>query len=351
MAFIGSPPYSDKHPERIGVLITNLGTPDAPTPAALRRYLQQFLWDPRIVEIPRPLWWLILHGVILRIRPRRSARAYATIWTERGSPLLFHTADQAAALTRSLTAEYGDRIAVEFAMRYGSPAIAEALQRLAVQGVRKLLVLPLYPQYSGATTGSTFDALAADFTRRRTLPELRLINHYCDFGPYIDAMATRIQDYWREHGRPQRLLLSYHGIPERQVRQGDPYLHQCHTTSRLLADKLGVEQDFCLTTFQSRFGREQWLQPYTDATLKALPGEGVTQVQVFCPGFAADCLETLEEIAVENRHYFLDAGGSEFNYISALNSEPAHIHALQQLVEQNLADWIAAPPPPRETLS
>ena len=341
MTFTGSPPFSHDQPERIGVLITNLGTPDAPTPAALRRYLRQFLWDPRIVEIPRPLWWLILHGVILRIRPRRSARAYATVWTERGSPLLFHTADQARALAHALAAGHGDRVVVDFAMRYGNPAIADALQRLADQGVRKLLVLPLYPQYSGAATGSTFDALAADFNRRRTLPELRFVNHYCDFGPYVDAMASRIEDHWRRHGRPQRLLLSYHGIPERHVRQGDPYFGQCHITSRLLVDRLGVEPEFCITTFQSRFGREQWLQPYTDATLKALPAKGITRVQVFCPGFAADCLETLEEIAVENRHYFLDAGGSEFDYIDALNSEPAHIDALRLLVEQHLSDWVA----------
>lgn len=340
MTLTASPPTRIETPEHVGVLLINLGTPDAPTPAALRRYLGQFLWDRRIVDIPRPLWWLILHGIILRIRPRRSARAYATVWTERGSPLRFHTQDQAAALTQALSAEHGDRVHLAFAMRYGNPSIADAVQRLADRGISRLLVVPLYPQYSGTTTASAFDALAAAFTTHRYMPEVRFINHYCDFAPYITALASRIQAYWQTNGRPERLVLSYHGIPERHVHEGDPYFDHCQTTSRLLADKLGIEQGFCLTTFQSRFGREKWLQPYTDVTLKALPALGVRRIQVFCPGFAADCLETLEEIAIENRHYFLESGGSEFGYIPALNSDPAHIDALRLLISRQLDDWL-----------
>ncbi len=345
MTFTGSPGFSHLQPERIGVLITNLGTPDEPSAPALRRYLGQFLWDPRVVEFPRPLWWLVLHGVILRIRPRRSAKAYGTVWTDQGSPLLIHTRAQARALSESLTSHFGDRVVVDFAMRYGNPSIADALQRLADQGVGKLLVLPLYPQYSATTTASTFDAVAADFSRRRWLPELRFVNHYCDFPPYIDAMAARIEEHWQAHGRPQRLLLSYHGIPLRYLHQGDPYFCQCHKTSRLLTERLGVDDGFVITSFQSRFGREEWLKPYTDQTLMDLAAQGVRNVQVFCPGFAADCLETLEEIAVENRQYFLDAGGEQFGYIAALNSAPAHIDALQQLVARHLDTWLATSPP------
>lgn len=343
MKFTGSPTFSHSQPDRVGVLITNLGTPDQPTPTALRAYLREFLWDPRVVELPRPLWWLILHGVILNIRPRRSARSYASVWTEQGSPLLFHTQAQASALQQSLQQQYGDHVVLEFAMRYGNPSIASGLQSLFDQGARKLLILPLYPQYSAATSASTFDAIAKDFARRRWLPELRFISHYHDFEPYIDAMVSRIKRHWLSHGEPQRLLLSYHGVPLRYLHQGDPYFCECQKTSRLIAEKLGKGSDFCLTTFQSRFGREPWLQPYTDATLRSLPSQGVEHVQVFCPGFSADCLETLEEIAVENRHYFVDAGGRDFSYITALNCEPEHIAALHHLVENNLTGWLDVP--------
>ncbi|MEA3299099.1 MAG: ferrochelatase [Pseudomonadota bacterium] len=340
MTFIGSPTFRHDQPDRIGVLLTNLGTPDAPTPSALRRYLKEFLWDPRVVEVPRPLWWLILNGVILNIRPRRSAKAYASVWTDQGSPLLLHTRAQTDALRNSLQQQHGDRIVVEFAMRYGNPPIAAGLQSLFDQGARKLLVLPLYPQYSAATSASTFDAVAQDFTRRRWLPELRFIDQYAGFAPYIDALAASIRRHWESHGRPQRLLFSYHGIPLRYLREGDPYFCQCHKTSRLVAERLGLDPGTYLTTFQSRFGREEWLQPYTDATLKALPAEGIDHVQVICPGFSADCLETLEEIGEENRHYFLAAGGRDYSYIPALNSEPDHIAALAQLVNQHLTGWL-----------
>jgi ferrochelatase len=340
MRFLGSQQFDHGAPPRVGVLITNLGTPDAPQARELRKYLRQFLWDPRVVEIPRPLWWLILHGIILRIRPARSAASYRSIWTERGSPLLWHTSDQAKALGANLQERYGERVVVDFAMRYGNPAIEGVLQNMVNRGVRKLLVLPLYPQYSGATTGSTFDALAANFTRRRWLPELRFVTQYHDHPAYIEAVADSIRRYRGEHGDAEKLLFSYHGEPRRYLDQGDPYHCQCHKTTRLVAERLELREGSYLTTFQSRFGRAEWLQPYTEATLKALPQQGVNSVQVVCPGFAADCLETLQEIGQENREFFIAAGGREFGYIPGLNSEPGHIAALATIIEQQLAGWL-----------
>jgi len=343
MGFKGVENFSHRQPDRLGVLITNLGTPDEPTPSALRRYLKEFLSDPRVVEVPRPIWWLILNGVILNIRPRRSAAAYRKVWTERGSPLLLHTQDQCTALREQLQQIHGDRVVVEFAMRYGNPSISSVLEKMQQQGVTQLLVLPLYPQYSGSTSGSTFDAVAADFMKRRWLPDLTFISHYHDFPPYIEAMAKHIEAYWADKGRADLLLLSFHGIPKRYLLNGDPYHCECFKTSRLLAERLGLDAGQYRTTFQSRFGREEWLKPYTDMTLKALPGEGITSVQVFCPGFSADCLETLEEIEEENREYFEHAGGQRYEYISALNAEPVHIDALAELVRPYLENWISSP--------
>lgn len=340
MRFQGSPKFTHKQPDRIGVLITNLGTPDAPTTPALRRYLREFLSDPRVVEVPRLLWWLILNGVILRIRPKRSAAAYKTVWTERGSPLLFHTQDQQAALQAKLAERYGEDVVVAYAMRYGNPSLASGLQQLFDAGARKLVVLPLYPQYSAATSGSTFDALSADFMKRRWLPDVRFVSHYHDHPAYISAMATRIKQFWETHGQPQKLVMSYHGVPLKYLHNGDPYHCECHKTSRLIAEQLGLEKHEYITTFQSRFGREQWLQPYTDATLKALPGQGIKSIHVVCPGFSADCLETIEEIGEENRDYFLEAGGSDYAYIPALNAEAMHIDALAQIVDENLQGWV-----------
>jgi ferrochelatase len=339
MQFKGSENFRHNQSERLGVLVTNLGTPDAPTTSALRRYLGEFLWDPRVVEVPRPLWWLILHGVILRIRPSRSAKAYAGVWQPEGSPLLPHTADQASAISEALKARYGDNVVVEFAMRYGNPSVASALDEMQRQGVRKMLVLPLYPQYSASTSASTFDAIAQDFAKRRWLPDFRFISHYHDFPPYIEAMAELIEAHWTDHGRKQKLMLSYHGVPKKYLTKGDPYHCECHKTSRLLADALGLGADEWMTTFQSRFGREEWLNPYTDETLKALPGQGVKSVQIFCPGFSADCLETIEEIGEENREYFEHAGGERYEYISALNDRPEHISALADLVQLNMSGW------------
>lgn len=335
MTFKDSSHFSHQQPDRIGVLLVNLGTPDAPTAKALRKYLAEFLWDPRVVEIPRPLWWLILHGIILRTRPAKSAKNYASIWTDQGSPLLRHSLQQQKRLQQLL----GDNIQVALGMRYGNPSIASALEKLFAKGARKILVLPLYPQYSGATTGATFDALAKDFTHRRWLPDLRFISHYHDFEPYIDACCQAIENHWQHQRRGDKLVLSYHGVPRFYLDKGDPYFCECQKTSRLIAEKLGLDDSQYLTTFQSRFGKAEWLQPYTDKTLQHLAKEGIKSVDVFCPGFAADCLETLEEIAVENKGYFLNNGGERFHYIAALNASDNHILALKALVDQHLQGW------------
>lgn len=343
MKYQGSPEFSHAQDDKIGVLLVNLGTPDAPEKKALTRYLKEFLSDPRVVEIPRLLWWLILNGVILRFRPKRSARAYATVWTDAGSPLLVNTQKQKVAVQQELAARGRDNTVVDFAMRYGNPAISPVLESMLRKGVRKLLVLPLYPQYSATTTASTFDAIAADFQRRRWLPELRFISHYHDYPPFIEAAANRIKAHWQQYGRADKLIFSYHGIPVRYLKNGDPYHCECHKTSRLIAESLAITGEDWLTTFQSRFGREEWLKPYTDHTLKGLPKTGVKSVQVFCPGFAADCLETIEEIGEENRGYFIKAGGERYEYISALNDRSGHVEALCNLVEKNLQGWTTEP--------
>jgi ferrochelatase len=339
MKFQGSPTFTHHQPDKIGVLVTNLGTPDAPKKKALRRYLKEFLWDPRVVEVPRPIWWMILNFVILNIRPARSAKAYATVWTDRGSPLMYHTHDQAKGLREKLSKEYGDNIVLEFAMRYGSPSIDSVLDKMLQQGVRKLVVLPLYPQYCASTTGSTFDAIAQSFSKRRWLPELRFINHYHDHPAYIQAVADKIRDHWQTHERADKLIFSYHGIPKRYLLNGDPYHCECLKTSRLIAENLGLDANQHFTSFQSRFGREEWLQPYTDHSLMAFPGKGVKSVQVVCPGFSADCLETIEEIGEENREYFLEAGGERYEYIAALNADSQHIDALGTLLNEHLQGW------------
>jgi ferrochelatase len=339
MRYINTRDYDHKQADKIGILITNLGTPDAPTPVALKRYLKQFLSDPRVVEVPRLLWWLILNGVILRIRPRRSAKAYATVFTEQGSPLLFHTKAQRDAIAAKLDQDGLKDVVVDFAMRYGNPSFDSVLEKMLAQGVRKLLVLPLYPQYSASTSASSFDELARNFMRRRWLPDLRFVSHYPDYPPFITAAADKIRQHWQQHGRADKLILSYHGIPKRYLLNGDPYHCECYKTSRLIAEQLGLSKDEYLTTFQSRFGREEWLKPYTDETLKTLPAQGVKSVQVFCPGFSADCLETIEEIGEENKEYFLHAGGTGYEYISALNAEPQHIDALCHLIKDNLQGW------------
>lgn len=326
-------------PEALGVLLMNLGTPDAPTVPAVRRYLAEFLGDPRVVELPRPLWWLVLNGVILRVRPRRSAAAYRSVWTEEGSPLLTISRRQSSALQERLSARLAGPVRVELAMRYGNPSVASALANLRSANVRRLLVLPLYPQYSATTTASTFDAVTGELSTWRWVPELRFVNQYHDTPGYIEALAASIRDHWTEHGEPDRLLFSFHGIPKDYFLDGDPYHCQCRKTARLTAETLGLAPERWKVSFQSRVGTKEWLTPYTDELLKEWGREGIARVHVVCPGFSADCLETLEEIAVENRDYFLGAGGQRFSYIPALNDGAAHIDALAELAQRHTAGW------------
>lgn len=309
---------------KTGVLLTNLGTPDAPTAPALRRYLAQFLADPRVIEVPRLLWMLILHGIILRIRPKKSAAAYAKIWTEEGSPLLVISQRQTEAVQKAL----GDQVVVKLGMRYGNPAIPSALREFQEMGLRRIVMMPLYPQYAAATTASTFDALADELKTWRWVPSVNFLSGYMDNPLYISALAQSVQDHINEHGMPQKIIFSYHGMPKRYLDNGDPYHCFCCKTTRLVQEKLGLDKEQCMTTFQSRFGREEWLKPYTDETLEALPKEGIKNIAILSPAFSADCLETLEELEMENREIFTEAGGETYHYIPALNDREDHIAAL-----------------------
>lgn len=328
----------DRSP-KLGILIANLGSPDEPTPKAVRRYLAEFLWDKRVVEIPRPLWWLILNLVVLNVRPKKSAALYQSIWTEHGSPLLVHSQNQAEKIRGYFDKHHPGRVAVSLGMRYGNPSVESALEELHGAGAQRILVLPLYPQYSATTTATLFDKVADLLKKRRLLPELRFINHYHDHPGYIDAMATQIHNYWAENGRTKFFVLSFHGLPHRCLKQGDPYFCECQKTARLLAEKLELDDDQWKITFQSRFGREEWLKPYTDKSLEELAREGKHDVDVYCPGFSADCLETLEEIAETNRDVFLQAGGKNYRYIPALNASEAHISFLTNLIETHVQGW------------
>lgn len=335
------PSFPHDAPDLTAVLVVNLGTPEAPTPAAVRRYLAEFLADPRVVEAPRALWWLALHGVILRVRPARSARRYASIWTPEGSPLLVHTRALTDGLARRLDPARARPLEVAFAMRYGEPSIARVLGALRERGLRRLLVLPLYPQYSGTTTGSAFDAIARELARWRFVPELRFVQGYHDEPAYVEALATSVRTHWLSRPRGERLLFSFHGIPQRYFDAGDPYFCACQATARAVAARLGLAAGEWQVTFQSRVGREEWLRPYTDETLVALARDGVRAVDVVCPGFAVDCLETLEEIAIENRDAFLAAGGERFSYVPALNASESHIDALAAVVARQGQGWDA----------
>jgi len=321
---------------KTGVLLANLGTPDAPTAAALRRYLAEFLWDRRVVDVSRPLWWLILHGIILRIRPARSAALYRKIWTAEGSPLLFISRHQQTLLQAELDAHWPGQTHVSLGMRYGNPSIAAALDELRTAGVQKTLLLPLYPQNSCSTTASTFDAVAQALSKRRDVPALQFVADYHDDAGYIEALAASVREARQDNYQTEKLIFSFHGTPERYRAEGDPYYQQCLRTAELTAKSLGLSADEWRVSFQSRFGREPWLQPYTDEILQALPARGIQHVQVICPGFAADCLETLEEIEDENRQLFMRSGGLSFQYIRALNTRPDHIAALAGIVARKL---------------
>ncbi len=334
-----TPDFRHDAPECLGVLLVNLGTPNSPRRADVRRYLKEFLWDPRVVEMARPLWWLVLNGIILNTRPGRSAAAYAKVWTAEGSPLLTISRRQQAALQPALTERLPGPVQVTLAMRYGQPSIRAGLAELRQAGARRILVLPLYPQYSATTTASIFDAVTAELRRWRWLPELRFVNHYHDDAAYIGALAESVRRHWQEHGEPQKLLMSFHGIPREYFDQGDPYFCECQKTARLLAERLQLPPERWQVSFQSRLGPKEWLRPYTDQTLRQLGAAGIKSVDVICPGFSADCLETLEEIAMENRDEFIHAGGEAYGYIPCLNDAAEHIDALAELVFNHAQGW------------
>jgi protoporphyrin/coproporphyrin ferrochelatase len=342
MSFAPEPAFAHGVQAKTAVLLCNLGTPEEPTPAAVRRYLAEFLSDPRVVEIPRLAWLALLHGVILRVRPARSARKYASIWTPDGSPLKVWTEKQALLLGGYL-GQRGHAVTVRHAMRYGRPSIASALDALKSAGADRILVLPLYPQYAASTTASVVDAVAAWVRKTRNVPELRFVKHYHDDTGYVGALARRIGDHWMTHGRPDKLVLSFHGVPRRTLALGDPYHCECLKTGRLLAERLKLRGDAVVVTFQSRFGNAEWLKPYTEPTLVDLAHQGVGRVDVMCPGFATDCLETLEEIDQEGRAAFLAAGGKTFGYIPCLNDQHEWIAALAGIAIRHMQGWDTEP--------
>lgn len=327
--------------ERLGVLLVNSGTPDSTSIADVRRFLAGLLGDPRVVELPRWLWLPLLHGVILRTRPFRSARKYRQIWTPAGSPLLLYTAELRSKLQQELGRRVLAPIAVEAGMLYSSPSVASALERLRDSGARRILVVPMFPQYSGVATGAVFDQVADVMRGWRWIPELRFISEYHDYPAYLAALRERILNHWRMAGRTEHVVIAFHGIPEKYFAKGDPYFCKCHKTARLLADELGLTEQQWTLSFQSRFGPGRWLKPYTDEVLELLPAKGVREVTVVSPGFAVDCLETLEEIALEGRKTFLEAGGLRFEYVPALNADPSHASMFADLIVDHTSGWIS----------
>lgn len=336
--FKTEPAFQHGQIPRTAVLLCNLGTPDEPSPQAVRRYLAEFLGDPRVVEIPRLIWLAILHGIILRVRPAKSAAKYASIWSDEGSPLKVWTSKQAQALQEVFDSKQ-EAVSVRYAMRYGNPSIGSQLDSLKAEGFTRILLLPAYPQYSGTTTASVFDAVFRWGLGTRLLPEFRFVNHYHDQPVYIQALAENIRAYWSQHGQGDHLVMSFHGVPERTLHLGDPYHCECYKTARLLAQALNLSKAQYRVTFQSRFGKAKWLEPYTEPTLIKLAQEGVKRVDVVCPGFTSDCLETLEEIAQEAHEAFLHAGGEVFHYIPCLNSSQAWVNGMHQICQSHLGGW------------
>jgi ferrochelatase len=336
-------PFKHGTPALTGVLLVNLGTPAAPTAAALRPYLRQFLSDPRVVEIPRPLWWPILHGIVLNTRPAKSAKKYAAIWMPEGSPLKVYTERQAKLLKGRLGQEGLPELRVDWAMRYGAPSIPDVLEGMKAAGCARILVLPLYPQYAASATASVMDEVAGCLTRWRNLPELRYVRSFADHPGYIAALESRVREHWMKHGQGDKLVMSFHGIPRRSLDLGDPYHCECHKTARLLAEALRLPPERWQLSFQSRFGKAEWLQPYTQPTLEALAKAGTASVDVICPGFVGDCLETLEEIGMECKQAFLGSGGKVFRYIPCVNDRPDWIAALAQLTREHLGHWAHLP--------
>ena len=338
MAFRPEPAYQHGRKAGTAIVLCNLGTPDAPTPEAVRSYLREFLGDPRVVEIPPMLWKPILHGIILRTRPAVSAKKYASIWTPEGSPLLTWTLRQAELLSQWLQ-ERGHDVEVRAAMRYGKPGLDATLDALKADGVQRILVLPAYPQYSGTTTASVLDKIFQWSAEVRSVPEWRFVNRYHDHPLYIEALARSVRRHWEANGQGERLVLSFHGVPERTHTLGDPYHCECRKTARLLTEALGLPPDRVLMTFQSRVGKAKWLEPYTEPSVVALAQQGVRHIDVMCPGFTSDCLETLEEINMEVRHAFTEAGGERYGYIPCLNDDATWIDALGDISLQHLAGW------------
>ena len=343
MSYQTEPSFAHGTPARTGILLVNLGTPDAPTARAVRPYLKEFLGDPRVVEIPRAVWWLILNGIILNTRPKKSAAKYAKIWTPEGSPLRVHTAKQTALLQGYLSQRTKAPFVVDYAMSYGNPSIAGAMQKLKAQNCQRILVVPMYPQYAASSSGTVFDMVFAEVQQMRNTPALRTIKNFHDNPGYIKALANNINDYWMKNGRPEKLVMSFHGLPQFSLDKGDPYHCECHKTGRLLAQELGLKPGQYFISFQSRFGKAEWIKPYTTATLKDLGKQKTKRVDVVCPGFVADCLETLEEIAMEGKEDFLQAGGGEYHYIPCLNERNDWMHALTDLVMDNLHGWLIEP--------
>jgi ferrochelatase len=339
MRYISSPDFHRDGAERIGVLLVNSGTPDSPEPRDVRRFLARMLGDPRIVELPRPLWLPILYGFILPFRPASSARKYRKIWSAYGSPLLDLSERLRSELTSTLTQRMLAPLSVEIGMLYGKPTVREALGKLRESGAQRILVLPLFPQYCGSTTGAVYDQVNAELRRWRWLPELRFVAEYHDQPGYIEALRASVAQHWDSHGRTAHLLMSFHGIPERYFHHGDPYFCKCQKTARLLADELMLRDSEWSVSFQSRFGPAGWLKPYTSAVLTEMPARGIRQVTLVCPGFAVDCLETLEEIDIENRDGFLRAGGEDFQYVPALNARAEHARFLTELIATHCQGW------------
>ncbi|SDI86709.1 ferrochelatase [Ferrimonas sediminum] len=324
---------------KTGVLLVNLGTPEAPTAPAVRAFLKQFLSDPRVVDLPRWQWLPILNGIVLRFRPKKVAKAYQSVWQEGGSPLMVISREQQQALQARLQQDVGQSVPVALGMTYGAPSMRQGLDELLEQGCDKVVLLPLFPQYSCSTSGAAFDAIASEFAGMRTFPHLRMVRDYHDNPAYIDALANSIQSHWNQHGRGQKLLMSFHGVPKRFVQEGDIYQSQCLRTGELVAARLGLSEGQWMVCFQSRFGKEEWLTPYTDETLEALPQQGVKSIDIITPAFSVDCLETLEEIAIEGKSEFLAAGGEAYHFIPCLNAEPDHIAMMSELVQKEMQNW------------
>ena len=337
MRYISDSNYNHISILKIGVLIVNLGTPEAPTTSAVRRYLREFLSDGRVVEIPRLIWWILLNFIILPLRSPKSAKAYRKIWTKKGSPLLVNSINISSSVEKALERRWNN-IIVKPAMRYGLPNIKQALEEMRKQNVRRLLVLPIFPQYSSSTSASVFESITRNLCKQRWLPDFHFVSSYHDHPLFIKACAQRIIEFNKTDDSSAKLVLSFHGLPKRNLLNGDPYHCQCHKTARLIAEELNLNDNQWIITFQSRFGKAEWLQPYTDKTLMEL-GKQAVPVNVFCPGFAADCLETLEEIAMQGRDIYLENGGTSFTYIPALNDSPMHTDSLEKIIEQHLLGW------------